>query len=103
MELNDKANKYLEESEKIDDRIEICHLLRIQADFPEGYYGYGLCNAKGEIYHIGYAYGYRSTMSYFPKTKVSLIILENYADNDYQKDFKKHRWIRWLTRLLASS
>ncbi len=74
---------------------------RIRADFPEGYYGYGLCNDEKEIYHIGYACGYKSTMSYFPKTRISLIILENRCCDDYEKDFRKHRWIRWLVGLLV--
>ena len=69
---------------------------RIQSDFPEGYYGYGICNAGNEIYHIGYVSGYKSTMSYFPKTKISLIILENQCCDDYRRDFWKHRLIRWL-------
>ena len=70
---------------------------RILSDFPKGYYGYGLCNTENEIYHIGYVCGYKSTMSYFPKTRISLIILENKCCNDNEKDFRKHRWIRWLT------
>ena len=70
---------------------------QVKADFPEGYYGYGLCRySQNEIYHIGYACGYKSTMTYFPKSKISLIILENNSCDDYEKDFRKHRWIRWL-------
>ena len=72
---------------------------QIKANFPEGYYGYGICRySQRETYHIGYACGYKSTMSYFPKSKISLVILENYACNNYEKDFRKHRWIRWLVR-----
>jgi len=70
---------------------------KIKANFPEGYYGYGVCRySQDEIYHIGYACGYKSTMAYFPKSKISLIILENDSCDDYEKDFRKHRWIRWL-------
>ena len=74
---------------------------RIQSDFPEGYYGYGVCNSENEIYHIGYVSGYKSTISYFPKTKISLIILENQCCDDCEKDFRKHRWIRWLVGLIV--
>jgi len=70
---------------------------KIKANFPEGYYGYGICRySQDEIYHIGYACGYKSTMAYFPKSKISLVILENNSYDDYEKDFRKHRWIRWV-------
>jgi len=76
---------------------------RIEANFPEGYYGYGLCRySQDEIYSIGYACGYKATLSYFPQSRVSLVILENDSCGDYQKDFRWHRWIRWLVRLISS-
>lgn len=75
---------------------------KIKANFPEGYYGYGICvYSQEEIYHIGYACGYKSTMSYFPKSKISLVILENDSCDDYKKDFRKHRWIRWMVSVFC--
>lgn len=72
---------------------------QIKSNFPKGYYGYGICRySSKEIYHIGYACGYKSTISYFPKSKISLVILENYSCDNYKKDFQKHCWIRWLIR-----
>ncbi len=74
---------------------------KIKANFPEGHYGYGVCRySQDEIYHIGYACGYKSTMAYFPKSKISLVILENDSYDDYEKDFRKHRWIRWLISVM---
>lgn len=73
---------------------------RIPSNFSEGYYGYGLCNSEKEIYHFGYVCGYKSIMAYFPKTKISLVILENQCCNDYEEDFRKYRWIRWLVGFL---
>lgn len=74
---------------------------KIKADFPEGYYGCGVCiHSQEEIYHIGYACGYKSTIAYFPKSKISLVILENNSCDDYKKDFRKHRWIRWIVSIL---
>ncbi len=74
---------------------------RAKSNFPEGYYGYGLCRySKKEIYSIGYACGYKATMSYFPKSQISLVILENTTCGNYQKDFRYHRWIRFLTKLI---
>lgn len=74
---------------------------RIKSNFPEGYYGYGLCRySQQEIYSIGYACGYKATMSYFSKSRISLIILENDSCGNYQKDFKAHCWIRFLMKWL---
>ena len=73
---------------------------QIKSNFPEGYYGFGVCRySQNEIYHIGYVCGYKSTMSYFPKTKISLVILENNSQDNYEKDFCKHRWIRRILSL----
>lgn len=67
----------------------------IKSDFPRGFYGYGVCIPNDEeIYHIGYVSGYKSTLSYFPKYKISLVILENISVNDYEPDFKMHNDIR---------
>lgn len=67
----------------------------IESNFPSGFYGYGVCSPnESEIFHIGYVSGYKSTLSYFPKYKISLVILENISVNDYKSDFKMHENIR---------
>jgi CubicO group peptidase (beta-lactamase class C family) len=47
-----------------------------------------------EITHHGYAAAYKATLSYFPKTDVSLVILENISVNDFDKDFEMHTKMR---------
>jgi CubicO group peptidase (beta-lactamase class C family) len=67
-------------------------------------YGYALQMARGEPYEIGhggYAPGFASINFYYPKEKLSLIVLENL---DWQaKDMKENFWfetaIRELVRL----
>ncbi|MDR1982640.1 MAG: beta-lactamase family protein [Holosporaceae bacterium] len=67
----------------------------IRSDFPEGFYGYGIGRPSDrEISHIGYASGYKSTLSYFPQHQISLVILENITTDDYELDFRMHKDIR---------
>ncbi len=67
----------------------------MDSEFPEGKYCCGICKANDEeFYHIGYIDGYKSTLSYFPRYKISLIILENISSYDYKRDFLMHRRIR---------
>jgi hypothetical protein len=64
--------------------------------FPEGVYGCGICsNSDSELFHTGYARGYKTTLSYLPKQEISLAILENVSiDNNCKTDFKTHKNIR---------
>ncbi len=65
------------------------------SEFPEGKYCCGICKANDEeFYHIGYVDGYKSTLSYFPRYKISLIILESISSYNYKRDFLMHRKIR---------
>lgn len=59
-------------------------------------YGYGLLFKKGEnnieIGALGYAPGFVSACYYYPKSQISLVILENTARNldDFRSTFKVH-------------
>jgi CubicO group peptidase (beta-lactamase class C family) len=67
----------------------------IKSDFGVSDYGYGICiSDNNEIFHLGYKDNYVSTLSYFPKYKISLVILENISVGSYRADFKMHEKIR---------
>lgn len=70
----------------------------IKSNFPEVFYCYGICSDTNEKFHIGYVGGYVSTLSYFPKQKISLVILENASWENVGSDFRKHLWIRKLIK-----
>jgi CubicO group peptidase (beta-lactamase class C family) len=60
------------------------------------YYGYGVFLNSCEITHYGLVDGYKGTLSYFPKSKVSVVILESKSFDDLDKDFAMHKQIRTI-------
>jgi CubicO group peptidase (beta-lactamase class C family) len=72
------------------------------SNIPKGEYGYGICmNSDFEVFHTGCVDGYRATLSYFPKHKISLAILENVFTGKYEADFKTHENIRNIVKKYA--
>jgi CubicO group peptidase (beta-lactamase class C family) len=70
------------------------------------WYGYGLyiiytpenSTIPNEITHHGYAAGYKATLSYFPNSKISLVIAESISTHNISEDFKTHKEIRDIIR-----
>jgi hypothetical protein len=59
-------------------------------------------NLTREITHHGDASGYRITLSYFPQTKISLVIMENSSTGNSEKDFRMHKNIRAIVKKYSS-
>lgn len=90
-----KWNKNLQEGNIVPQKqYEIMARPVIASNFPAGLAGYGFCMYHGERYSIGYVDGYKATLSYFPRNKITLIMLENAIYHNFNKDFRLHVSIR---------
>lgn len=71
-------------------------------------YGYGVFFKEGEetlqIGALGYAPGFVSTCFYYPKNDMSLVVLENQAEDlfDFQQTFQLHTTLMGLVKGLSS-
>ncbi|MCS3530734.1 serine hydrolase [Chryseobacterium sp. JUb7] len=69
-------------------------------------YGYGIMMNIGKplaYFHSGYVKGAPSLNIYYPKTKTSVIILSNVADQEKGTAFKPHIEIKKITDLMEST
>lgn len=76
--------------------------------FGQMHYGFGLMMNRGKpdvFFHSGYVKGAPSLLIYYPKTKTSVVVLSNIANENLGKSaiFNTHKKVKALTDLLETA